>query len=68
MTSQNSILKWQNNVNESAKWQGKDESSSGGDFDNRGKLVWYPVWWARGSGGALKAPPKGPGPEKNGYF
>ena len=35
-----------------------------GDFDNRGKLVWYPVWWARGSGGALKAPPTGPGPKK----
>ena len=34
------------------------------DFDNRGRLVWYPVWWGRGSGGALKAPPTGPGPEK----
>ena len=36
------------------------------DFDNLGKVVRYPVWSARRFGGALKAPPAGPGPEKKG--
>ena len=39
-----------------------------GDFDNRGKVVWYPVWSARRYGRALKSPPAVPSPKKNGYF